>query len=168
MDPGACQYLIFHAPAHGVVPVSLFYLAREAGTVHGLYFGDAGSGTFEEAYFRMDDGPAGKARFLECDNPEDAVFIRNRARPARGFRPVPLSPEDARVFAALRACRQRWWTFGDGDNVRIDPARLKRMRQVPAEPGMGRYEEPLLYARSAAFDDTVFARVRQRWSLRGL
>ncbi|MGN2248114.1 hypothetical protein ACFWZ3_15645 [Frateuria sp. GZRR35] len=164
---GAFQYLVFYFPDLAVVPVSLFFSVGEHGEVRGLYFGDAGGGTFDEAYFRM-DAPGNDSRsFLECENPEDVAFNRDRVN-ARRRKAIALSPDDARVFEELRTYRGTWWTFDDGDSVLMRPVRLKEMQKIDAGPGEGKHQPRLLFARSGVLDTTLVDRVREHWSLRGL
>lgn len=164
---GTFQYLVFYYPDLAVVPASLFFAIGERGEVRGLYFGDAGSGTFDEAYFRMGAQGSGEQGFLECDNPEDVAFNRDRMNASRR-KTIALSANDAKTFEALRTYRRTWWTFDDGDSVLMFPARLKGMRKV--EPGQGEEDlQPLLLcARSAVLDTAIVDRVHEHWSLRGL
>lgn len=164
---GAFQHLVFYYPDLAVVPVSLFFAVGEQGEVRGLYFGDAGSGTFDEAYFRMGAQGSDQRGFLECDNPEDVAFNRDRMN-ARRRKAIALSPDDGRVFEALRSHRRTWWTFDDGDSVLMLPARLKEMRKVKAGAGEGDPPPRLLCARSRVLDAAIVDRVREHWSLRGL
>jgi hypothetical protein len=151
------QHLIVYQPGTERVPVSVFLVVDDpAGTVHGLYFGHAGSGTWDEAYFRMEVSAAGVDRFLECDSAEDAAFRVDRVRGRRRHLP-PLSPADAAVFAALCSHRQGWWRFEDGDGVAMDTARVAAMQPV----------DDMLVARSAGLVEETLDRVRQYWSLRG-
>lgn len=151
------HYLVLYQPALERVPLSVFFVADPAGTVRGLYFGHAGSGTFEEAYFRMETAVQGVERFLECDNPEDHAFIRDRARETRRRLP-PLSPADQQTFDMLCSHRRTWWTFEEGDDVRMDAARIRSMQPV---------DDGLLCAQSAGFDQPSFALIRRYWSLSG-
>lgn len=166
MYPKIFQYLVFYYPNFCVVPVSLFFVTGEPGAVWGLYFGDAGSGTFDEAYFRIDTSENGAGRFLECENPEDLAFGRDRVNQRRR-RKVTLSPDDARAFEELRSYRKTWWTFEDGDRVLMNPARVQTMKVVAA-PNGEMHEAPLLYARSRVLEEAIVDRVREKWSLRGL
>jgi hypothetical protein len=163
----AFHYLVFYYPDLSVIPVSLFFAVGEQGEVRGLYFGDAGSGTFDEAYFRMGAQGSSEPGFLECDNPEDAGFDRDRMN-ARRRKAVALSPDDAKVFEALRTYRRTWWTFDEGDSVLMLPARLEEMRKVESGRGEDEPQPLLLYARSEVLDTAIVDRVREHWSLRGL
>jgi hypothetical protein len=164
---GTFQHLVFYYPDLAVVPMSLFFSVGEQAEVRGLYFGDAGSGTFDEAYFRMDAQASDKRGFLECENPEDAAFNRDRVNPRRR-RMIALSPDDTKVFEELRNYRHTWWTFDDGDSVLMRPARLKEMRKVNAISVEGERQPLLLCAKSVVLDAAIVDRVREHWSLRGL
>lgn len=152
------HYLVLYQPKLERVPLSIFFTAADsAGTVHGLYFGNASSGTFDEAYFRMEVAAGGVARFLECDNPDDEAFIRDRARETRRRLPS-LLPADVEAFNGLCSYRRTWWTFEEGDSVRMDAARARSMHAV----------DGLLCAQSAGFDQASLALIRQHWSLSGV
>jgi hypothetical protein len=150
------QHLIVYQPGTGRVPASIFLMDDAAGIVRGLYFGHAGSGTWDEAYFRMEVSVIGVDRFLECDSAEDTAFRVDRVRDRRRRLPL-LSPADAAVFAALCSHRQGWWTFEDDDGVAMDAARVAAMQPV----------DDMLVARSPGLDEEKLDRVRQYWSLRG-
>ncbi|HEV2538680.1 MAG TPA: hypothetical protein VGU03_03135 [Frateuria sp.] len=158
------HYLVFYLPEQTRVPLSVFFVVDGQGPVRGLYFGDAGSGTLEEAYFRMESSGRGEL-FLECDNPEDETFIRDRARTTGRRRMAALVPDDVGVFTELRAYRRSWWAFEEGDDVQMTPLGLSAMRRVSRTR---RGEPALLCARSPALDGTVIERMRRYWPLRGL
>jgi hypothetical protein len=148
------HYLVVYQPVAGHVPASVFFIDEGEGTVHGLYFGDAGGGTSDEAYFRMEVFAGSAERFLECDSAEDARFRVDRARGSRRRLP-PLSANDAAAFAALCRYRRTWWSFGDGDEVRMSAARVEAMEPV----------DGVLCAHSADLDANVLALIRRHWSL---
>ena len=150
------HYLIVYQPGAARVPASVFFVDDSAGTVHGLYFGAAGGGTSDEAYFRMEVAAGSVGRFLECDNPEDPAYRIDRAGDRRRRLP-PLSPADAAVFVQLRSYRQTWWTFEEDDHVRMHARRVGTMSSVGSE----------LCARSSGFDDRVLDLIRGHWSLGG-
>ena len=146
------HYVIIYRPGSERVAASVFFVDDEAGTVHGLYFGDAGGGTSDEAYFRMEVSAGSVGRFLECDNPEDPAFRVDRAGDRRRRLP-PLSAVDAAVFAELRSYRQTWWTFEEDDHVRMLAGRAGSMSSLGSE----------LYARSPGLDDGVLGLIRRHW-----
>jgi hypothetical protein len=150
------HYLVVYQPGSERVPVSVFFAGDPAGTVRGLYFGDAGSGTSDEAYFRMEVSPRGVERFLECDSAEDPAFRVDRARDGRGRLPS-LSATDAQVFARLCSYRQTWWTFEEDDYVQMDATRVEAMQWV----------DGMRFAQSPGIDPAGLGLIRQFWSLHG-
>jgi hypothetical protein len=150
----AVHYLILYQPVSGQVPASVFFVDDGEGTVRGLYFGDAGGGTSDEAYFRMEVSAGSAGRFLECDSAEDETFRVARDRDRRRRLP-PLSATDAAAFAGLCRYRETWWTFGDGDEVQMHAERVAAMEPM----------EEMLCAHSAALDTDVLALIRRHWSL---
>jgi hypothetical protein len=148
------HYLVVYQPVPGHVPASVFFMDDGEGTVHGLYFGDAGGGTSDEAYFRMEISAGSAERFLECDSAEDPRFRVDRARDRRRRLP-PLSATDAAAFAALCRCRRTWWSFGDGDEVRMSAARVEAMKPM----------DGMLCTHSDDLDTDVLALIRRHWSL---
>jgi len=152
------HYLVLYQPQLDRVPVSVFFIDDNGGTVRGLYFGNAGGGVSEEAYFRMEVSAHGVERFLECDNPDDHAFLRDRARQSGRHPAMALSTADTAAFAELRTFRNTWWTFGEDDEVRMIPRRTKAMLAI--EPG-------LKCARSAHLDLATFEQIRGCWPLGG-
>jgi hypothetical protein len=96
-------------------------------------------------------GSAG--RFLECDSREDPGFSVDRARDNR--RLPRLSAADAAAFVALCRYRQTWWSFGDGDEVRMPAAHVDAMEPI----------DGMLCAHSAGIDTDLLALIRRHWSL---
>lgn len=156
------HHLVLCYPVQGVVLASVFFVPEPHGITRGLYFGLAGSGTFDEAYFRMEWSVRGVHHFLECDNPEDSEFVRDRARKTRRRR-VFLSPADARTFSELRAERMSWWSFEEGDRVSILPSRMRSFLRVARGDELDR--EPLFCACSEQLDEQALESFKEYWSL---
>jgi hypothetical protein len=156
---GAIQYLIEWDSLDNEVPLSVFFHDGGQGVIHGLYYGYAGSACRDDACFRMVIGEDGRVHhFLECDDPLDEVFLRDRVDDDGTLnQTLPLDEEDGRILAMLQTCRASWWRFTEDDDIRIAPARLKQLWAG---------DEPhLRSAVSAALDLATVARISECWSL---
>jgi hypothetical protein len=156
---GAIQYLIEWDPLENEVPLSMFFHDGGQGVIHGLYFGYAGSACWDDACFRMVIGVDDRVHhFLECDDPSDEVFLRDRVDDDGTLnQTLPLNDEDARILATLQTYRASWWRFTEDDGVRIKPARLKQL--------LAGGEPHLRSALSASLDLAMVARISECWSL---
>ncbi|NMW24360.1 hypothetical protein [Rhodanobacter soli] len=156
---GAIQYLIEWNPLESEVPLSMFFHDGGRGVIHGLYFGYAGSACWDDACFRMVIGKDDRvSHFLECDDPSDEVFLRDRVdEDGTCNQTLPLNDEDARILAVLQTYRTSWWRFTEDDDIRIKPARLKQLL-VGSQPH-------LRLALSASLDLAMVARISECWSL---
>lgn len=157
---GAIQYLIEWDSLENQVPLSVFFHDGGQGVIHGLYFGYAGSACWDDACFRMVIGEDGHVHhFLECDDPSDEVFLRDRVDDDGTLnQTLPLNDEDTNVLATLQAYRASWWRFAENEEVRIVPARIKQL-SADSEPH-------LRSARSASLDLAMVVRISKCWSLR--
>lgn len=156
---GTVQYLVEWNSLDNEVPLSVFFRDGGQGVIHGLYFGYAGSACWDDACFRMVIDEDGQVRhFLECDDPSDEVFLRDRVGDHGTLnQTLPLDDEDARSLAMLQTYRTSWWRFTGDDDIRIKRSRLKQLL-VGGEPH-------LHSAVSASLDLAMVARISECWSL---
>jgi hypothetical protein len=156
---GPIQYLIEWNSLENNVPLSVFFHDGGHGVIHGLYFGYAGSACWDDACFRMVIGEDDRVHhFLECDDPSDKVFLRDRVDDDGALnQPLPLNGEDARVLAMLQTYRTSWWRFTEDDDIRIEASRLKQLL-TDGEPH-------LRSALSTSLDLAMVVRISECWSL---
>lgn len=156
---GTIQYLIEWDRQEDNVPLSVFFHDGGHGVIHGLYFGYAGSACWDDACFRMVINDEGRVQhFLECDDPADEVFLRDRADDDGTLdQTLRLDDEDRRVLAMLQTCRASWWHFIGDDGIRVKPARLRQF--------LAGDEPHLRSALSASLDLAMVTRISEWWSL---
>lgn len=155
----AIQYLIDWDPLAERILLSVFFHDNGHGLIRGMYFGDAGGGCRNDASFRMTLSEDGRVRhFLECDDPSDEVFLRDRIDDhGTHDQTVPLDDADTHILVMLQTMRGSWWSFTEDEGIRIAPARLGQLL-----PGN---EPQIRTARSTPLDLVMLQRIAECWSL---